>query len=323
MSQEDQEVGLEEAVAGLGAGAGIIAGKRARIANREMLAKAKNEYRFVYAATSAPEKQALMNAIWEETGWYQGPDGEWKFEIPEAGATYKFLQTNSAQDKPDWTSAGVLSDAERPLGVRAQGQLKDFLDFPALYEAYPGIENTQTGQIRLADDVRGVFNDQLGFGISHMLTPEQAASVLTHEVQHGIQGLEGFGLGGNPEDVATLFPQEAASLGAGEAYNRLAGETEARLTQKRLNYALGPDTAYSTFPLWDQSRQSFDQLVYSLPPTMPPQGPINALQLPPGRPQYLLPDSLPVAHEMKLTVPENSLGETGRYLMTLLKRAFK
>ena len=325
MSENDKETELDAALAGLGAGAGIIAGRHARIANLQTLQQAKNSYRFVDSAKSSAEMQALMNVIWQETGWYRGPDGEWKFEIPEAGAKFKFLQSDSQlEPAPDWTSAGTLADADRPLGVRAEGQLKDFLDFPALYEAYPGLENTRTGQIRLEDNVRGVFNDQLGFGVSHRLPIEDASSTLLHEVQHGIQRLEGFGLGGNPETVGELFPEDAAALGGNEAYSRLGGETEARLVQKRLWHALGPDPgAYSIFPLWDQSRFSADQLIYSMPPAMPPEGNINALHLPPGRAQHILPDSLPVSHEMKMHVPETSLGETGAFLLSLLKRAFK
>lgn len=323
MSEQDREIGLEEALAGLGAGAGVLAGPGARIANKEMLRLAKDAYRQVYASQNPGEQSALMNQIWEQTGWYQGPDGSWKFEIPEAGAKYKFLQTEAQLDPPDWSGTGVLSDADRPLGVRAQGQLADFLDFPALYEAYPGLETMQAGQIRLPDNTRGVYSDQLGVAVSHMLPPEQAASTLTHEIQHVIQGLEGFGRGGNPEEVGQFFPAEAAALGPEEAYRRLAGEVESRMAQKRLWYAMGPDTAYSTFPLWDQSIPSAQQLVYSTPPNMPPVGKLNALQLPQGRPQHLLLGSLPAAAQVEATIPETSLGSTGRALMSLLKRALK
>ena len=341
MSEYDQESTdiVEGLGAGAAAGAGILAGKQSRTANRQMLAKAKDLYtRHVRNQINPTQRAFVMSDIWRQTGWFQGPDGSWKYEIPEAGSKFTFQQSEAQlEPPPDWTSAGILSDQERPLGVRMEGPLKAFLDFPALYEAYPGLENMKAGQLRLPDKIRGVFNDQLGVGVSHLLPPENAASTLTHEIQHAIQGLEGFGRGGNPEDVAQMFPDVAQEAGAYEAYRRLGGEVEARTVQNRLMEAMNgprpevnellksigsePEPTYSRFPLWDYDVPPIDQLIYSAGSTMPPQGPINNLQLPMTNHIRLLPDSLPPAHALTAEVPTSSLGDTGRALMALLKRA--
>lgn len=321
--------------AGGAAGAGVLAGNRSRIANREMRERASRLYRqHVFSNPDVPGRIAAMKEIWNETGWFLGPDGMWKYEIPEAGAKFTWQQSEAQlEPPPDWTSTGILSDSERPLGVRMQGPLSTFLDFPALYEAYPGLENMQTGQLRLPDNIRGVFNDQLGVGVSNMLSPDQASSTLMHEIQHAVQGLEGFARGGNPEDVANLFPVEAQQMGAHNAYRALGGEVEARTLQTRLtdamegpwgdgNYPSGSNIEpYSRFPMFDYDTPSMEQLIYSAPSTMPPQGTINALQLPMANSVRLLENSLPISHSMTGAVPEEALGSTGARLMALLKRA--
>lgn len=341
MSELDRE--NEDIYAGLAAGgaagAGILAGAKSRTANKDTLRMAKDLYNRRVRNIMNPEQRAfVMSDIWRQTGWFQGPDGNWKYEIPEAGAKYTFQQSEAQlEPPPDWTSTGILNDAERPLGVRMQGPLSTFLDFPELYNAYPGIENMQTGQLRLPENIRGVFQDQLGAGVSHLLNPEQAASTLTHELQHAIQGLEGFNLGGNPEDVGQLFPGEAQNLGVHETYRRLGGEAEARMVQSRLMEAMNgprpevnellrsigaePEPVYSRFPLWDYDVSPLEQLIYSKASTMPFQGPINNLQLPMTNEVRLLPDSLPPAHALTAEVPKEALGDVGARLMALLKRA--
>ena len=83
-------------------------------------------------------------------------------------------------------------------------------------------------------------------------------SVLLHETQHNVQDLEGFGRGGSPEEFLQDAQWAAKARGkddtwaqrkAYQDYMRLAGEAEARLTQRRR--ALTPEERRQTPLDWD------------------------------------------------------------------------
>jgi hypothetical protein len=90
--------------------------------------------------------------------------------------------------------------------------------------------------------------------------PWQAESVLGHEIQHGISDLEGFAVGGNPtqEGVRALFSGKGFKAGE-DRYHRLAGETEARTVQKRMD--LTPDERASRPPWLDYDVPEDQQIV--------------------------------------------------------------
>lgn len=160
----------------------------------------------------------------------------------------------------------------KQLEGRSEGKfdrLGDVLDHPALYAAYPEIANYTV--ILRVDPTRksradGFFNqDQQHI---HLETQdfESMLDSLLHEVQHGIQSVEGFAMGGSvktddaslPAEVVSQIRQlndaaDAAGLKAefaearrlrGEAdklraaagfeqYQKLAGEVEARNVERR------------------------------------------------------------------------------------------
>lgn len=61
----------------------IFAGPAARTANRAMLRRAQD----------MAESGADRRAIWDETGWFRGPDGQWRFEIDDSGAGCERIST--------------------------------------------------------------------------------------------------------------------------------------------------------------------------------------------------------------------------------------
>jgi hypothetical protein len=92
-------------------------------------------------------------------------------------------------------------------------------------------------------------------------------STALHELQHGVQHIEDFARGGNPQSVMTKIQQQnpetyttlinqQKSLGDiyDEAYKRLAGEAEARLTQTRKN--LTPEQRLQFFPFEQKSYEN-------------------------------------------------------------------
>lgn len=89
---------------------GMFAGRRAKTADLNALAKAEE------LASSG----ASRDAIWNETGWFQGPDKQWRFEIDDS-------QANMRQSMGDVQADSLPMDQASRL-QRARGIVIDKLD---------------------------------------------------------------------------------------------------------------------------------------------------------------------------------------------------
>jgi hypothetical protein len=176
----------------------IFAGPTAKTADTAALAKAEE-----MAASGASRDD-----IWNQTGWFQGTDGKWRFEIDDSTAGLKNDEQFIAEFGP---SKGQAVN-------RFEG-----LDHPGMSAAYPNI----------ADDISfaGLYAEgrqPLGIASPSRIevtasSPEEARGITLHEFQHRIQGKEGFAGGGNTEGLSF------------EDYQRIPGEVEARNVQARMN----------------------------------------------------------------------------------------
>lgn len=157
----------------------------------------------------------------QDTGWHQGADGKWRYEISDDQASV----APSGQ-----TFADVHGNAYMQAAARGRQHVTvgDVLQHDALYAAYPQLRDLPLeimpdgvrAQARLSKRAgRTAIQVQPGMG------RDALASALLHELQHGIQTIEGFAVGGSRD----------ANLQAGgpDAYRRLAGEVEARNVQAR------------------------------------------------------------------------------------------
>ena len=126
--------------------------------------------------------------VWEKTGTFQGPDGQWRQEVadgPAVGVTYAQLG---------------LNDVNKKL------TLADIMDHPELFKAYPGLRNmkftvTNTG------NAYGTFNPYTGeIELSKELLddPVEFIKTIHHEVQHAIQAIENWQGGGNPDSDTSM-----------------------------------------------------------------------------------------------------------------------
>lgn len=228
-----------------------FAGQQAATADQHALASAQQRL----------EAGEDAEAVRRDTGWHRGADGKWRFEISDADARLKVGHKGVPVSQ---LLAGV---AQMQAGWY---RLADLLDHPALFAAYPDLAampvkfmpGSAMGQ---AD---GRFNPSNGTLYLHEdLAQRQALSTLLHEVQHGIQNIEGFATGGSPSQFAgvdlaaqaaldrinerlnsgeydmdeydALLQQKrdilsrAGTASPRELYRRLAGEVEARNTQAR------------------------------------------------------------------------------------------
>lgn len=156
-----------------------FAGERAATADKMALGAAQ-------ARLAAGEDAETVR---QETGWFRGADGKWRFEVSDGDAKLKNLRMEDGEAN----RATVLSE---------------ILDHPALFAAYPALRNMDV-QIGIGPDRknRGSFSegwqgDKDYFGsppeiIVSATTEARALSTLLHEIQHGIQTVEGFATGGS------------------------------------------------------------------------------------------------------------------------------
>ena len=134
----------------------------------------------------ALEKSGTDNeTIRQETGWYRGMDGQWRFEIDDSKIKlrYEASAENGREMIPNYTTLGNLIDA------------------PELFAAYPDMRNMDVVLQDLNDGAYGAYNRQFdSIDLSRKLKSSQydLLDTLTHEIQHAVQNREGFTRGTNP-----------------------------------------------------------------------------------------------------------------------------
>lgn len=177
--------------------------------------------------------------VWKQTGTLKGVDGAFRQEIPDNAAAIKGLTYQGRE------------------GVEGNGELADFLDHPGIYDAYPDTGKIQSSlsQSAKSPEFGSYSNDGPAYNQFFPQLQANAKDVkspVLHELQHAIQQREGWARGGNTENASQYSPEFALwekLRGSGtpaedaayrsipkdyDAYRRLAGEAEARLTQSRM-----------------------------------------------------------------------------------------
>ena len=178
----------------------------------------------------ALEKSGTDNeTIRQETGWYRGMDGQWRFEIDDSGAA--FSRSGEAQysaDNADYARytqlmnrmlTGDLTEAEHAelLGLdkkngstkkelarridEGNATLRDIMQHNALFEAYPEIAETKVKFADMPSGTAGSYNREtntITLDTKLKYDANEALDALMHEVQHRVQAAEGFAGGTNP-----------------------------------------------------------------------------------------------------------------------------
>lgn len=172
--------------------------------------------------------------IWDETGWYQGVDEQWRSEIPDFKSRVNI--DNLEPKKPGFLKQMFKSVSGSNI---SGGQLQDVLEHPDFFRNYPDFNPTVVtyydprgkafAEYNELDDIISInlspHYDEAKDIVGDIESPEyleevqnQIKDTLLHEVQHGVQSVEDFAGGG---DVYDPF------------YKQLAGEVEARTVGKR------------------------------------------------------------------------------------------
>ncbi|MCC4289098.1 LPD38 domain-containing protein [Vreelandella aquamarina] len=185
-----------------------FAGKRAETADNLRLSDAQQRL----------EAGEDAEVIRQATGWFQGSDNRWRFEIDDSNA--RFLAHRDGIVGELWTES-----------------LDQVLDHPALFAAYPGLRDISVVSARGMGEKRGHYDATRG---EIVLNAERSSmdqfSTLLHEIQHGIQRIEGFASGGNPRDYR-LPPLKEKWLR--QRIEEMSSETSELAKELRARYQAG------------------------------------------------------------------------------------
>lgn len=248
-------VGMLPAVPALG----TIAGVGAKTADLVKLSEAESLM-----------KQGLSNEkVWQQTGWWKGPEGKWRFEIPDDEMVF--------HGQPSFLNSGQSV----PLGKA--------ISHPKLEKAYPDL----VSQLRVRTD--GSLNPDQGaylksskkidLGIDYdpsiknnfdrsRMAPSREAdtstkrSTMVHELSHAVQDVEGFAPGGSPsfmsKEAIDLLPRSEAELKKDlDFYSKL--DTAKMLTERP--YFFSPEKAVSQ--VFKAELPAFQDLAISKLPSLP------------------------------------------------------
>lgn len=211
---------------------GIFAGTKAKGADLPALEKAKE----MQAAGASREQ------IWRDTGWFESPDGNWKWEIDDSQATLA-----------------------NPQELYTEGRVRDVINHPALEGQYQyDVMNTP---IEILPPRRGAIDAEGGYRylladapdgptkVGERITsqpvgkyPSQRIPSIIHELQHNVQSREGFAAGGSPYE----FMEEAMDI-------KQKAEIIVNSANKRMRKALDGKAALSkSDPNYQAKFDAFD-----------------------------------------------------------------
>ena len=148
-------------------------------------------------------------AVFQELGVFKGPEGKWRYEIDDSGMGVNWpVSRNGAKFKEQKMSDVIMHDVFSTA-------YPDVMDYDA---------SIQHGLMRGGFD-RPVYGSRFGNNNGRFLISAEnandAADVVTHELQHAIQGVEGFDGGANADSVGW------------SAYQNSIGEKEAKKAASR------------------------------------------------------------------------------------------
>ena len=254
----------KSATAGAKDSARIFAGPTAKTADHAALTKAQE----------LTKSGASRDDVWNQTGWFQGNDGKWRFEISDHAAT-------------DISPMGLGLQSHSNTAAR-------MLNHPELYKAYPEAANLRVQFLRDTPSGQPLGQYFPGKGYyARGKAKEDRRSVALHEGQHDVQHREGFNAGARviPGSGSAAYNRASAAINEiiarnggtlanasaddrakiavlrdfmkkaddYEVYRRTAGEVEARNVQTRIN--MSPAERRATPPWRTQDVPDDQQII--------------------------------------------------------------
>ena len=219
---------MEQDAAGKGIGLNrySIGGVKAKSADMAALAQAKQ----------MDEDGVAAETIFQETGWYIGADGKWRFEIDDSGMRYSrrgdidFRKNHAGYDRyrtliekandylngnsDDWLTTEEQQELTELQGTWGNTftvdgrispdalpmtKLSDYLRHDDLFANYPKLRNTKVRFLEMMRGERGSYDPQHDIITLSEDLRNAPESTLVHEIQHAIQEAEDFTRGASPE----------------------------------------------------------------------------------------------------------------------------
>ena len=201
-------------------------GRNANRADLEALDRAQDMERRGVAA----------DTIFRETGWFQGADGKWRFEIDDSGMEYSRWGDMNRSDRTEYARFrelegkfidGTITQEEqaelRSLLEEGHGpgraeeqqtlRLSDFVRHDDLYQNYPQLRQASLRFADLPEGTYGTYNAETNTITLNNSLRDAPEDTLVHEIQHAIQNAEGFAAGASPDywESARIDAETAAS----------------------------------------------------------------------------------------------------------------
>jgi hypothetical protein len=197
---------------------------------------------------------ASRDDIWKRTGWFQGVDKKWRFEVDDSGASSDISGALSEIYDTKLTKPGM------------RGPLNQWIDHPALYAADPPAGQTTLAFLspeKMGDAPGGYAPKFDAIALAANRSGDDALEIVLHEAQHGAQHRHNLARGGSRDQMAgewarakkdwdffsnadTLAKEATASFGgnvdaAAKALNELGFE----ITSEHVDYLMrsGASTA--------------------------------------------------------------------------------
>ena len=194
------EVSQNEAKGESGTKRYLFIGAKADTADKMRLSMAQD----MIASGADPEQ------VRKDTGWFQGYDGKWRFEIDDSD---------------------ISIDNRKLQKHESEYTLDEVVSHKALFEAYPELAKTKVvvqygGLVKGAVGAYIADKDILIINSAIWLKDEDMKKVLVHEMQHKVQRIEGFARGSSPEYWAKRGISEAE-------YNDFVAKTEMELAKAK------------------------------------------------------------------------------------------
>ena len=224
------------------------------IEGAENLRESGADIDYIAVAESMRAQGKTPQEIRLATGWEQGADGKWRYEIPDfkfkdgwdsavrdersrLDSEYAKRQENVSDDSEFLALEEQLAAEKRNLIVSRN--LSEIVDAPELFSAYPQLKDLTVEFGRLPDRVGGYFSEDrnvIRLPLDSAISSKQARSTLVHEVQHAVQRIEGFTRGSNPE----AFPLKSFALWRDMERLRELRRSDAWKEYKQKNDAIDP-----------------------------------------------------------------------------------
>lgn len=245
---------------------------RFQIVGERGLQNSNDTYRKQQLETAKTLKEAGADnrLLWETTGWYNTQDG-WKSELSDG----KIIDTTFPFES---TEEGFENKV-------AKTKLEDFYHNPSLYEFYPSLRDVEvvfykepeTSSLNQDNGfVEGdkIFINDKNYGFNEARENRETEKIhkgiqsLTHEIQHLIQGIEGFERGGSENTFRRFVETQVGVVrnllndGSNQSRTRAESIMEHSGISRMLSIRFGENsTASHRRMLASMSEQDIQQLI--------------------------------------------------------------